>query len=217
MLEGFSSELLISLIQQYGVFAVFLAAVIEEVIVPIPSPVVPMAAGAIIVTASDPIGAALQVFVLITLPASVGSVLSSYFVYSVAFFGGKEAIDRYGKYLELKWSQLKGLEERFAEGREGYYVFAFRAVPVVPLSLVSGAAGLFRMDWRSYGAWSFVGMLPRTFSLGMVGWYLSGSFRAAASRIDSLSTLVLVVMASLVVGYTLYKFVDSRVRSFITS
>jgi len=77
-------------------------------------------------------------------------------------------------------------------------VAGFRAVPIVPLSLVSGAAGLFRMDWREYGVWSFIGMMPRNFGLGMIGWYVRDDFINWASQIDQLSTLTAVAIVAII-------------------
>lgn len=215
MIEGLGAAALVELIRQHGVLAVVLAALIEEILVPIPSPIVPMAAGAILVTATDPVAAFLQIVLLISIPASVASVISSYFVYSITYYGGKPAVEKYGKYLDFTWEELEGLEDHFGGEREKYYVAGLRAVPVVPLSLVSGAAGLFRMDWRQYGFWSFVGMMPRNTGLALLGWYFSDSFLALSSRIDSLSTLVLVSLVVLVGGYFLYRYLDRTIRNYL--
>lgn len=217
MLTGISSEALIQLIQQYGVLAVVLAALVEEVFVPIPSPIVPMAAGALLVTASDPFSVFLQIFFLIALPASLASVISSYFVYGITYYGGKPAVERYGRFLDFSWEELQGLERHFGHENEKYYVAGLRAIPVVPLSLISGAAGLFRMNWRVYGVWSFLGMLPRNTGLAALGWYFSDDFLQLAGRVDSLSTIVLVTVVAIVAGYLAYRLVDRKVRDVLLS
>ncbi|MFB6204593.1 MAG: DedA family protein [Candidatus Nanohaloarchaea archaeon] len=201
----FGAQLLVQLVQQHGVLAVVLGMVIEEVFVPIPSPVVPMAAGFIIVDAATVPAALLQILFVIALPASIASVLSSYFVYAIAFHGGKPVIDRWGRYLDIRWEEVQELESHFDSGRERYYVALFRAVPVVPLSLISGAAGLFRMDWREYGVWSFIGMMPRNFVLAFIGWRVKDDFLLLASKIDTLSTAVLLLVAGAVAGIIAYR------------
>lgn len=198
---------LLQLISEHGVIAVMLGMVIEEVIVPIPSPVIPMAAGAAgeIISAQAWQSAAVQVFFLIALPASIASVVSSYFVYSIAYFGGKPAVKNYGRWLDISWVDVERMEKHFDSGREKYYVAFFRAVPVVPLSLVSGGAGLFRMDWKQYGVWSFIGMVPRNFFLAMLGWWASDQFLFYANQIDSLSTSVFLLVLAIVAGFILYR------------
>ncbi len=199
------AEALIQLVQQYGVLAVVLGVVIEEIIVPLPSPVVPMAAGALIVEASTLPDALVQIILLVVIPASVASVISSYFVYGIAYFGGKPVVQRYGKFLDFSWDEASRLEKKFAGGNEHLYVALFRAIPIVPLSLVSGSAGLFRMDWKQYGLWTFIGMIPRTFFLGLAGWYAKSGFLTIASYIDSASTIVLLVTGGAVGAYLFYR------------
>ncbi|MFB6208154.1 MAG: DedA family protein [Candidatus Nanohaloarchaea archaeon] len=201
----FGAQLLVELIQQHGVLAVIIGMVIEEVFVPIPSPVVPMAAGFIIVDAATVPAALLQIILVIVIPASIASVLSSYFVYGIAFYGGKPVIDRWGRYLDISWEEVQELEGHFDSDREKYYVALFRAIPVVPLSLISGSAGLFRMNWKEYGVWSFIGMMPRNFVLAFVGWYVKDDFLTLASRIDTLSTAVLLLVAGSVAAVIFYR------------
>lgn len=211
------AEALIQLVQQYGVLAVVLGVVIEEIIVPLPSPVVPMAAGALIVEASTLPEAVVQVFLLIVIPASIASVVSSYFVYAIAYFGGKPVLEKYGKYLDVSWDEAKRLEDKFAGGKQHYYVALFRAIPIVPLSLISGSAGLFRMEWKRYGLWTFIGMIPRTFLLGLAGWYLKDGFMTVASYIDSLSTVVLIATGGLVGAYLFYRKYGDIYRKILFS
>ncbi|MFB6180985.1 MAG: DedA family protein [Candidatus Nanohalobium sp.] len=200
-----AAEALIQLIQQYGVLAVIFGVFIEEIFVPMPSPVVPMAAGFIVVQASTLPSALLQIVFLIVIPASLASAVSSYFVYFLAYFGGKPVIKKYGGLLDVSWEEAKRMEEHFTSGKEHYYVALFRAVPVVPLSLISGSAGLFRMNWKTYGIWTLIGMVPRTFSLALAGWYLRGSFLQAAAYIDSISTLVMILAAATVAAGFFYR------------
>lgn len=201
---------LITLIQQHGVIAVMLGAVIEEILVPIPSPIVPMAAGSILVTAEAIPAAFFQIFFLIAIPASIASVISSYFVFGIAYKGGRPVIERYGKYLDVSWEEVQHLEQHFDSGHEKYYVALFRAIPIVPLSVISGAAGLFRMDWKTYGIWSFIGMIPRNLVLAFVGWQLKEGYLKIASQIDTLSTLVGIILLGLI-GFAIFyrKFKDA--------
>lgn len=198
MVLGIESEILIELIRQYGIIAVMAGALIEEVIVPIPSPIVPMAAGFILIETNLLLPALFQIFIIIAIPASIASVLSSYFVFAIAFYGGEPMVKRYGKYLDLSWEEIQGMERYFGEENEKYLVALFRMLPIVPLSLVSGAAGLFQMNWKEYGIWSFIGMIPRNFFLAFIGWYVRDDFMAFASRIDTFSTWVAIAAVILV-------------------
>lgn len=195
---------ILDLIAENLILGVVLGMIIEEVLVPIPSPAIPMAAGTFIEAVSVP-NAVVQIFLLIVLPGSIASVISSYFVYSIAYFGGEPVIRKYGKYLDLSWEEVQQFEKHFDHGNEKYYVALFRAIPIVPLSLISGSAGLFQMNWKEYGVWSFIGMLPRNFVLAYIGWSVKDDFMAIASQIDSASTAVAVLVAVSVGGFILYR------------
>lgn len=207
-MTGLGTEAIIALIREHGVLAVMAGALIEEIFVPIPSPVVPMAAGFVLVETRQLIPALVQILLLITIPASLTSAISSYFVYGIAYKGGEPIIRRYGRYLDVKWKNVEKLERHFNSDREKYYVALFRAIPIVPLSLVSGAAGLFQMDWKEYGIWSFIGMLPRNFFLALLGWYFREDFLSLASKIDSASTVVMITVAGSVLLWILYKNIN---------
>lgn len=197
------------LIQQHGVIAVVLGALIEEILVPIPSPLIPMAAGSIILEPFSTLdAAAIHAFFIIALPASLASVISSYFVYAIAYFGGEPIIKRYGKYIDLDWSEVQQLERHFGSDNEKYLVMIFRAIPIVPLSLISGAAGLFQMNWRQYGVWSFYGMMPRNFFLAMLGWYFTDDLVAIAGKISTMSHAVAALVVVSVGGYVAYRNVQ---------
>jgi len=196
---------LIELVRQYEVLAVVLGALIEEILVPIPSPIIPMAAGSIMIETPHLLPAALKALVIIAFPASVASVVSSYFVYSIAYFGGEPAVKRFGKYLDLNWNEVQEMERYFGEENQKYLVAGFRAIPIVPLSLVSGAAGVFQMEWKQYGLWTFIGMMPRNFFLAMAGWALKDRIVEVASRISTLSEMVAVTVTFTVAGYLLYR------------
>ncbi len=182
-------------IEVYGPLAVVMWMFLEEFI-PVPSAVAPMAAGFVLIPANEPLQAFIMVFLFIAVVGSAASVLSSYLLYSIGFYGGKPVLERIGKYFRVSWPQIKAFETHFTSGREHLYLALFRAVPLIPLSVISASAGFFRIDWKTYGVWSFIGMIPRNLSLGMIGWYLRDDFVSAALLIGKLSTAAFIVLAT---------------------
>lgn len=207
---------MVELIAEHGVIAVMAGMIIEEILVPIPSPAIPMAAGFLLVEATTISAALFQVLFYIAIPASVASVISSYFVYSIAYYGGEPIVRKYGKYMDISWEEVEKFEEHFVDNdNKKYYVALFRAIPIVPLSLISGSAGLFQMNWKNYGVWSFIGMLPRNFGLAYLGWAVKDDFLAIASRIDSVSTAVAIIVVATLVGLILYRKTNELYKRFL--
>ncbi len=175
-----------------------------EEFIPIPSAVAPMAAGFILIPANEPLQAFLMVFLFIAVVGSAASVLSSYVLYGLGFYGGKPVLERIGKYFSITWPQIKAFETHFTSDREHLYLMIFRAIPLIPLSVISASAGFFRIDWKTYGIWSFIGMIPRNLSLGMIGWYLRDDFASAAIILGKISTVAFVLMATAASVYFFY-------------
>lgn len=197
---------LIELIAEHGVLAVMAGMIIEEVFVPIPSPAIPMAAGFLMIEATTLSAALIEILFYIAIPASVASVISSFFVYSIAYYGGEPIVRKYGKYLDFTWEEIEQFEKHFVDtDNEKYYVALFRSIPIVPLSLVSGSAGLFRMNWKQYALWSFIGMLPRNFFLAYIGWAVKDEFMSIASQIDSASTAIALIVLVIIVSVIIYR------------
>ncbi|MBW2970643.1 VTT domain-containing protein [Candidatus Woesearchaeota archaeon] len=127
----------------------------------------------------------------ITLPASLAALIGNYLLYAIGYFGGKPLIERFSKLLGFEWDDIKKIKKKFGtKKRQGVSIFIMRTLPIMPLSLVSGAAGVFKIDWKRYGIFSFLGLLPRNFLLAFVGWKLSSAYMAIANHIDNLESLI---------------------------
>ncbi|HPX77886.1 MAG TPA: membrane-associated protein, partial [Methanobacterium sp.] len=102
----------------YGPLGVFLASIIEEIIAPIPSTLVILGTSFIILKGAviSP-ETVFSLFINVVLPASLGVTLGSVLVYGLAYYLGKELIDRWGKYLGVSWEYIEKVQDKFQEGR----------------------------------------------------------------------------------------------------
>ena len=84
-------------IRAYGAWSVFVGVVIESVIVPIPSPLIIMGAGFILISPELKFLEALTPILLqIVLPGAIASTLGAYIAYAIGYYGGKPMVDRWG-------------------------------------------------------------------------------------------------------------------------
>jgi membrane protein DedA with SNARE-associated domain len=122
----------------HGQLSVFIGVMIEQIIVPIPSPLIIMGAGAILIPPGISIpNAFLQILWTVVLPGSIASTLGSYIGYTISFYGGKALVVRLQRFLDVDWGQIERLEKRFQGKKEALSIFLSRAIPVFPISLVS--------------------------------------------------------------------------------
>jgi len=194
----------------YGQFSVFIGVIIEQIIVPIPSPLIIMGAGAVLIPPGISISNAfLQILWTIVLPGSIASTLGSYIGYMISFYGGKALVDRLQRFLDVDWDQIERLEKRFQGRGEGLSIFLSRAIPVFPISLVSIFAGLLRIPIKPFTIYTFLGSMFRCFFLGFFGWWIGATYEKAATRLNSVETIVSTVMLigmGVAFGTLYYKF-----------
>ena len=202
------TQWIMNLMRAHGQLSVFVGVMIEQIIVPIPSPLIIMGAGAILVPSGLSIPQAfLQILWLIVLPGTIASTLGSYIGYLISFYGGKALVIRFQRFLDVDWKEIENLEKRFQGKREALTIFLSRAIPVFPISLVSIFAGLLRVPIRPFTLFTFLGAIFRCFFLAFVGWWIGATYERVANQLDSAETIVSVAMLIAMVaalGY-LYK------------
>lgn len=190
------AELLLPLLQQYGPLGVLMGSLVEEVIAPIPSTLVILFGGFLLIPQDATfLQAAGQVAYKVMLPASFGMAVGSLFPYYIARIGEKVAVDRFGKLLQVDWAMVEKAQKYFEEKKSDEVVlFIVRAVPIVPSVVIAVFCGLIRMNVWTFLVFSFLGSLIRTFILGMVGWAVGAAYAAYAHQISQMENVVLVLV-----------------------
>jgi uncharacterized membrane protein YdjX (TVP38/TMEM64 family) len=113
------------------------------------------------------------------------------------------------RFLGVDWNQIENLEKRFRGKKEALSIFLTRAIPVFPISLVSIFAGLLRIPIRPFTLHTFLGLIFRCLFLAFFGWWIGATYEKAATRLDSVETIVSILMLvgmGLAFGYLYYKF-----------
>jgi membrane protein DedA with SNARE-associated domain len=199
-------SLIILWVQYLGPVGVFGGVMIETFIAPIPSPVIPMGAG-FLLTQGLPLQLQMLVIVVdVMIVGAVAATIGAFFGYGIAYLGGYPVIARYGKYLGTSIKEVEYLRARLDKSsRDELVLFATRAVPIIPLSVVSLAAGAIRMDAKKFAIFTFLGALPRYLLLGLAGWLVGEAFSAIGLVVDFLENLTLVLLLIFVFGLLLFQ------------
>ena len=194
----------------HGQLSVFVGVMIEQIIVPIPSPLIIMGAGAILISPDLSIpNAFIQILWIIVLPGAIASTLGSYIGYMISYYGGKALVIRFQRFLDVDWEEIAHLEKRFQGKKEAVSIFLSRAIPVFPISLVSIFAGLLRIPIKPFTLYTFLGSIFRCLFLGFVGWWIGATYEKVATRLDSAETFISILMLigmGIVLWYLYRKF-----------
>jgi len=181
---------IMDLMLAHGAWTVFLGVIIESIIVPIPSPLIIMGAGALLVPAGLSWKEAfLPIITQIVIPGALASTIGAYLTYGIAYWGGKPMVDRFHKFLGFGWEDVLTLEQRLLR-HSLWMIFLLRALPVVPLSLVSAAAGGLRLPVGRFTWATLAGSIPRCFFLGYLGHLTRDSYEGLAGRMNRIESLV---------------------------
>ncbi len=182
-------------IRAHGAWSVFIGVIIESVIVPIPSPLIIMGAGFVLISPElSFVQALLPIALQIVLPGAIASTLGGYIGYAIGYFGGKAMVDRWEKFLGFSWQDVEALERRFRSGQVNTLLFFLRALPIFPLSVISAAAGLLRLPLGQFSLWTFYGTIPRCLFLGYLGWGLGETYQGMAKGIDKAEGIVSTIL-----------------------
>ena len=101
-----------------------------------------------------------KIFVYVALPVSVGTALGSLLIYGIAYWGGKPAIEKFGKRIRLSWESVEKVQSYFRGSWYDEIIFlGLRTIPFMPGLPVAAAAGILRMKVSTYIIFTALGSM----------------------------------------------------------
>jgi len=201
------------IIVEYGAIGVFFATLIEEIVAPIPSSLVPLMAGFFLLPSGESIliETIWQALFIIALPVAFGITIGSVAVYGIGYIGGKPAIEKSKKWLGLKWNDLKKIESKLIRGSgDEIMLFALRLMPIVPGVAISGFCGIIRYPLKNFAVVTFLGAFTRALLLGIVGWYVGDAYTAYSEIISKTEKYIFVVLGILAIFFLVRFYVEIK-------
>jgi len=193
----FSEEVPLELFTIVGSF-------LEEVIAPIPSPLVLTTAGTL--TAADGMGyvSLLWICLLATLAKTAGALL----VYGVAWWGGAFLVQRLGKYFGVSMDDIDRIDEMLSKRKSKFWaLFALRALPIIPSSPIAFLCGLIRFPFRTYLFATVLGTYIRSMFFLVLGYSGLEATKAILQGVDTGETIAKVVLVAAVLGCIIWFYV----------
>jgi membrane protein DedA with SNARE-associated domain len=189
-----------------GALGVFLAEVIEEIVVPIPSALVLLASGFIFLRGDLTIDLISKLIFIIAIPAALGLTLGSLFIYAFSFYGGKPFIEKFGNFLGIKWEDILVFDEKMNKTNYDEYIFVFaRIIPIVPSSLIAIFAGVTRVPLRKYILLTLVGSFIKAIIYGFSGYLVGDLYSTYALKIAEVEKWGLALIVLILLAYILYR------------
>jgi len=162
---------------------VFIGALVEEVVAPIPSPLVMMLGGSISASQGSPL---IFIFILAVIGA-VSKTIGSLLIYVLADKAEDVIVNKFGRFLGVSHSDTEGLGRFLGEGkRDDIAIFLMRAIPVMPTAPVSVIAGLIKINLKTYLISTFFGLIIRNSIYLYIGYTSLGALDSLNEGFDSL-------------------------------
>lgn len=190
-----------------GAFGIFLASVIEAVVVPIPSAAVLYASGFLFLSSLSGFAFYSKLFFTIAIPAAIGSTIGSYAIYGAGYFFGKPFFERSGKWIGITWQEIESLQSRFSKGpRDEISLIVLRSIPVIPAAALSALAGIIRMRPLNYGFSTLIGSIVRGLILAWIGGEVGSLYKTHLEFVNKWESVILVIGVFAVVGVGVFLF-----------
>lgn len=200
MLSGLT-EAILQGIRDHGIWYVIMGVAIETIVVPLPSPLIVMFAGSVLIDTSSVVSV-LWGALWISVIAGAAQTIGSFLLYLIGYWGGKPVISKYHKFIGVSWGDIEAFQKKFGKGRkEAVTLFILRALPIMPLSVISGVAGVMEMDTKKYTIATFLGTIPRDFILALGGVFLTEAYITIAKYLDNAETIMTGILILLIVAY----------------
>lgn len=191
-----------SVIQSYHYYAdkvpleifTFVGAFVEEVIAPIPSPLVLTLAGSVAQSQGFP-----AIYLLwISVIGALGKTLGALLLYTVTDKAEDLILVKFGKFLGITHDDVKKFSSQLSGGRKDDFIFfLMRAIPIFPSAPISIVCGLIKFNFKSFVTWTFFGSIIRNLIFLWLGYFGLASTESIIHGLDKVESVMQIVIVLL--------------------
>jgi membrane protein DedA with SNARE-associated domain len=189
------SNFIITVIERLGYAGVFVGMTLESTGFPLPSEIILGFAGYVVWEGR-------LTLLGVTLAGTLGCLAGSLVAYAIGAYGGRPLLERYGKYVLIRASELDRTEQWFGKHGESA-VFISRLLPFVR-TYISFPAGIVRMDVKRFSVYTVLGSLPFCFAFAYAGVVLGPHWEDIRGLFRYFNIAVIVGVVVLI-GYLIYR------------
>jgi membrane protein DedA with SNARE-associated domain len=184
-----------------GVGMVFFLMILESACIPVPSELIMLLAGGVLVTQGE------ATMLQVVTAGVAGNVLGSVLCWMVGAYGGRPFIDQHGKWVRLNHHHVEIAERWFAKWG-AITVLVSRCLPIVR-TFISLPAGVAKMPLGRFTLFTTIGCIPWVWMLAEIGHRLGKDWEEARDVLHRFDYLVVGVIG-LAVLYLIVRRVRSR-------
>ncbi len=173
---------------------VMVGGIVEEILAPIPSPLVSTLAGSIAATQQLGVPYLLWICVL----ATIAKTLGAWLFYVLGDKLEDLAVPRFGKYIGVRHQDLENFGSRFhGTWKDDVVLLLLRSIPVMPSTPISLVCGVLKIRLRTFLVATTIGFYIRNLTFMLIGYT---GLSAATSLMNGIDTAETVLKAVIVLG-----------------
>lgn len=181
---------------------VTIGGLVEEVIAPIPSPLVMTSAGSI----AEQQGQTIMYLAFISLLAAFGKTIGAVIIYVFADKAEDLLLTRFGKFLGITHKEIESFGKKFNNTwKDDVLLVILRAVPIFPGAPVAAVAGLIKLNMRTYIQSTFIGVWIRSMIFAVIGFYGMSQLNHYIAGAEGFGNLIFLIIVGVPFLYYVYK------------
>lgn len=171
-----------ALISRFGDIGVFIAMFLESSVIPIPSEVIIIGAGAVGIP-----------LISILVFGALGSTLGAIVGYLLGRYAAMPVILKFGRFILIKPHHIQKAEA-FAKKYGVAGVLIGRILPIVPFKVFSIAAGITNVRFIPFIACTLVGVIPRIYVLAVFGSIIQKYHKQSIFAIIAIALIFIAIL-----------------------
>jgi len=189
---------------------VMIGGIIEEIVAPIPSPLVSTLAGSI--TAAQKLG--VPYLLWICLLSTFTKTIGAYIFYFLGLKFGELALPKFGRYIGVTERELNYFRSKFTgTWKDDFVLTIIRAIPIMPSTPVSLLCGILKLHAFTFVLATFIGFYIRNMCFMLIGYTGLSAAESLMTGLDSAEKIMQIVIVGGVVCLLGWLYAKRRKRA----
>ncbi|MEK9200809.1 MAG: VTT domain-containing protein, partial [Patescibacteria group bacterium] len=160
---------------------------VEEIIAPIPSPLIMITAGSI----ASLQGRTVAGLFVLSLLGAIGKTIGAVILYILADKGEDFVFKHFGKYLGFSHKDVESIGKHFNGGiKDDLILLGIRSLPVIPSAPVSLVCGVIKIKFRTFVTSTFLGTIIRDSLFLYFGYSGLASLNAVVHGVEAVESFM---------------------------
>jgi membrane protein DedA with SNARE-associated domain len=145
---------------------------------------------------------------LVIIVGTLGELAGSSIAYSLGRLGGRQAVERYRRYLLMTRNDVERVE-RFFDGRGRWSVAVARVIPLVR-AFAGLVAGFMEIPLLPFEIFNLIGTVAWATALSVIGYELGSDWDKASKNVSHATDLLSAIVLLMLIGLIVHKALQVR-------